>query len=112
MSIMPIWPFLRRLLQLLEQPVDRLQFLLDLQRLGIVIGVRPVKAYLAASSSIWYLSPSRATSWTNLPGEPVSLVLDAKPDPLQIVDLLLAERLAKAVTERFRAAVSARPNSR
>ena len=32
---------------------------------GIDISVRPVNWYLAASSSIWYLSPRRWTSWTN-----------------------------------------------
>ena len=44
---------------------------------GMVIGVRPVNSYLAASSSTWYLSPSRSISCTSCRANGLALVVDA-----------------------------------
>ena len=65
MSMMPICAVLAASSSLLEQLVDRFQLFLDQQRAWHVERVRPVNSYLAASSSTWYLSPSRSARWSS-----------------------------------------------
>ena len=96
---MPIWAFLRRLFELLEQLVDLLQLFLDRQRLGnrqrraageLVLGRQLVDLVLVAQ---------RLDELHELPGELRPLVAGRVPERLQIAKLLLLNGLLESLAQ-------------
>ena len=86
---------LGRFFKLLQQAVDLFQFLLDLDGLGdghrraageLVLGGQLVDLVLVAQP---------VDQLHELPGERALLVVDAIPEPLDVVELLLLDRLAE-----------------
>ena len=90
---------LGRLFKLLQQAVDLFQFLLDLDGLGhghrraageLVLGGQLVDLVLVAQA---------VDQLHQLPGEGTLLVVDAVPEPLDVVKLLFLDRLAEPLRQ-------------
>ena len=91
---------LGRLFQLFQQPIDRFQLLLDFQRLGNGHGRAAGEGVFGRQLVDLIFVAQRGHQPQQPSGHAAALICQGVPEPLQVVELLLLDGLAKSPGQR------------